>query len=65
MSETPKERVHAIVCDLGSLAEILDALISASEPVPVQWMHGWVKRLHTELDVAWLGIPDERRKSAK
>lgn len=35
MSETPRDHVHAIVCDLGSLAEILDALISASEPVPV------------------------------
>lgn len=65
MSETPKERVHAIICDLESLAGILDALIYASEPVPLEWMHKWVKRLHTELDVAWLGIPDERRKRAK
>ena len=65
MSETPQNRVHAVVCDLSALSEILDALITASEPVPLEWMHKWVKRLHTELDVAWLVLPDERRERAK
>ncbi|WP_308720885.1 hypothetical protein [Komagataeibacter xylinus] len=63
--ETPQTRVHAVVCDLGALAEILDALITASEPVPLEWMHKWVKRLHTELDMAWLALPEGRRERAK
>lgn len=57
MSEKPQDRVHAIMCDLGSMAEVLDAMSSASEPLPLGWLQEWVARLHIELDEAWAALP--------
>ncbi|WP_130731250.1 hypothetical protein [Komagataeibacter xylinus] len=59
MSETPRDRVHAVVCDLGCLHTILDGLIAASEPPPLEFLAGWVKRIYGELDRAWLGLPTD------
>ncbi|GBR34670.1 hypothetical protein AA11826_1263 [Komagataeibacter oboediens DSM 11826] len=57
MSETPQDRVHAIVGDLGSMAGMLDAMSSASAPLPLEWLQEWVERLHIELDEAWAALP--------
>ncbi|OUJ05565.1 hypothetical protein HK23_04595 [Acetobacter malorum] len=49
-----KEVARSTMDELGGLAAILEGLQTCTEEPPLEWLHAWVRRLHNELDAAFI-----------
>ncbi|NVN06716.1 MULTISPECIES: hypothetical protein [Asaia] len=50
-----RDLIHSTYSDLYSMAEIMAAFASASEPAPLDMLAAWAKRLAVSLDNASRG----------
>jgi len=44
---------HHAVCELASIAAVLDGLTGTDRPAPVLWLKSWVDAVARDLDAAW------------
>jgi|GEM_PF-4335984 len=48
------DRIHAVVSELGCMADMLQAMNGTSQRLPVEWLAEWANRLNRDLDDVWL-----------
>jgi len=63
MSE--RDRIHGVVCELGAMSDVLQAMSGANQAPPLEWLHEWAERLHRDLDHLWLDMANAPAPEAR